>query len=54
LILGGFEGTLDEVLWRGTPPKLSADLVALQARIKALRVSIKPPESENQAETNRR
>jgi len=33
--------------WR--PPKLSADLVALQARINELRVSTEPPESENQA-----
>jgi hypothetical protein len=48
-ILEGFEGTLDEVLWRGTPPKLSADLVALQARINALRVSIERLESENHA-----
>jgi hypothetical protein len=48
LILVGFEGTLDEVLWRGAPPKLSADLVALQARIEALRVSIEPPGAENE------
>jgi hypothetical protein len=47
-VLEGFEGTLDEVLCRGTPPKLSADLVALQARIEALRVSIEPPEAKGE------
>ena len=31
-VLERFEGTLDEVLWRGTPPKLSADLVALHSQ----------------------
>jgi hypothetical protein len=47
-VLAGFEGTLDEVLWRGVPPKLSADLVALQAQIEALRVSIEPPGAEKE------
>jgi hypothetical protein len=47
VVLEGFEGTLDEVLWRGTSPKLSADLAVLQTRINALRASIEPPEAEN-------
>ena len=47
-VLEGFEGTLDEVLWRGAPPKLSADLVALQTRINALGVSLEPAEPEDE------
>jgi len=47
-VLEGFEGTLDEVLYRGTPPELSADLVALQARTEALRVSIEPPKAKTE------
>ena len=43
-VLEGFEGTLDEVVGRVASPKLGADLAILQARIKALRVSIEPPE----------
>ena len=46
-VLEGFEGTLDEVVGRVASRKLSADLVALQTRISALRVSIEPPEAEN-------
>ena len=45
-ILEGFEGTLDEVVGRVASPELSADLAVLQTRIKALRVSIEPPEAK--------
>ena len=31
-VLEGFESTLDEVVGRGVPPKLSADLVALHSQ----------------------
>jgi hypothetical protein len=46
-VLEGFEGALDEVVGRVASPELSADLVALQTRISALRVSIEPPEAED-------
>ena len=48
-VLEGFEGTLDEVVGRVASPELSTDLAVLQTRIKALRVSIEPPEAENLA-----
>ena len=47
-VLQGFEGTLDEVVERIASPKLRADLALLQTRINALRVSIEPPEAENE------
>src|SRR5215831_12697555 len=46
-VLEGLEGTLDEVVGRVASPELSADLVVLQTRINALRVSIEPPQAEN-------
>jgi len=47
-VLEGFEGTLDEVVGRVASPELRADLAVLQTRINALRVSLKPPEGENE------
>ena len=47
-VLEGFEGTLDEVIGRVASPELNADLAVLQTRISALRVSIEPPEAEDE------
>ena len=47
-VLEGFEGTLDEVIGRVGSSELGADLAILQTRINALRVSLEPPEAENE------
>ena len=47
-VLEGFEGTLDEVIGRVASPELDADLAVLQTRTSALRVSIEPPEAEDE------
>jgi len=47
-VLAGFDGTLDEVIGRVASPELNADLAGLQTRISALRVSIEPPDAEDE------
>ena len=47
-VLAGFEGTLDEVIGRVASPELGTDLALLQTQITTLRVSIEPPEAEEQ------
>ncbi|HKE27431.1 MAG TPA: hypothetical protein VKB88_33985 [Bryobacteraceae bacterium] len=47
-VLEGFQATLVEVVGRVASPELAADLAVLQARINALRVSIEPPQPENE------
>ena len=47
-VLAGFEDTLDEVIGRVASPELNADLAVLQTRIGALRVSIEPPDSDDE------
>ena len=42
-VLGGIEGTLDEVIERLDNSELKASLDALQTTVTALRVSIEPP-----------
>lgn len=42
-VLEGFEGTLDEMVWRVANPELNSELDALRSRAAAIRTSIEEP-----------